>query len=64
MSQPGNTPEDLQQRLDEFRAANQNLRLLPLKTSEELNRLWVEYDTPLLEELEQTVEDSLETEKY
>jgi energy-coupling factor transporter ATP-binding protein EcfA2/succinate dehydrogenase flavin-adding protein (antitoxin of CptAB toxin-antitoxin module) len=64
MSYSGTTPEELQQRLEAFRAANQNLRLQPLKTSDELNRLWVEYDTPLLEELEQRVEDSLEAEKF
>ncbi|MCU0565243.1 MAG: ATP-binding protein [Oculatellaceae cyanobacterium Prado106] len=56
--------EDLQKQLDRFRAANQNLRLQPLKTSDELNRFWVEHDPDLLDELEQTVKSSLETEKH
>lgn len=63
MPNPGTTPEELQQRLDAFRAANHNLRLQPLQTAEDLNRFWVEHDPELLDELEQAVLDSLDTEK-
>jgi energy-coupling factor transporter ATP-binding protein EcfA2 len=55
--------ETLQQQLDCFRAANQNLRLQPLKTADELNRFWVEHDLDLLDDLEQTIRGSLDTEK-
>jgi hypothetical protein len=58
------TPEDIQKQLDTFRAANQNLRLQPLQTADDLNRFWVEHDADLLDELEQAVRSSLETEKH
>jgi energy-coupling factor transporter ATP-binding protein EcfA2 len=56
-------PENLQHQLDRFRAANQNLRLQPLKTAADLNKFWVEHDPDLLDELEQTIRGSLDTEK-
>jgi ABC-type transport system involved in cytochrome bd biosynthesis fused ATPase/permease subunit len=55
--------ETLQQQLDRFRAANQNLRLQPLKTADDLNKFWVEHDPDLLDDLEQTIRGSLDTEK-
>ncbi|MEA5517412.1 ATP-binding protein [Limnoraphis robusta] len=44
-------------RLESFRTAFQNLQLMPLVTPEQLERFRVEYGTELLEELEQLVED-------
>jgi energy-coupling factor transporter ATP-binding protein EcfA2 len=57
---PTQTP---QERLQAFEIAGQNLRLDPLLTSAELNRFWVEYDPKLLEDLEQAVRGSIDTEK-
>ncbi len=64
MPNPGTTSEELQARLETFRFANYNLRLQPLQTAEELNRFWVEHDPNLLDELEQAITSSLETEKH
>lgn len=52
------TLEQLQQQLEQYRAASQNLQLEPLVTREALNRLGVEYQTYLIDELEQAIEDS------
>lgn len=52
------TLEQLQQRLERFRAASQDLQLEPLVTQEKLKRLGVEYQTKLIDELEQAIEDA------
>jgi len=52
------TSEQLQQQLEQFRAASQNLQLEPLVTRAALERLGVEYQTALIDELEQAIEDS------
>lgn len=52
------TLEQLQQQLDQYRAASQDLQLEPLVTQEKLARLGVEYQTPLIDELEQAIEDA------
>ncbi len=44
--------------LESFREAYSNLQLLPLLTSENLEKFQVEYGTETIEELEQLVEDS------
>lgn len=49
--------EALQQRLEEFRQAGNNLQLGPLVEPEDLARLGVEYQTELVDELEQAIED-------
>ncbi|MEX0269456.1 hypothetical protein AB3R30_09945 [Leptolyngbyaceae cyanobacterium UHCC 1019] len=49
--------EVLQQRLEEFREAGRNLQLEPLVTRKALARFGVEYQTELVDELEQAVED-------
>ncbi|MBW4690314.1 MAG: AAA family ATPase [Lyngbya sp. HA4199-MV5] len=49
--------EALQQRLEDFRTAGQNLQLVPLVTQEAFNDFGVEYQTKLIDELEQSVED-------
>ncbi len=49
--------EALQHRLEAFRAAGQNLQLDPLVTRKALAKLGVEYQTDLIDELEQAVED-------
>jgi len=49
--------EALQQRLAEFREAGQNLQLEPLTTQKALARFGVEYQTELVDELEQAIED-------
>ncbi len=48
----------LQARLEIFREAGQNLRLVPLLTQQDLARLGVAYQTELIDELEQAIEDS------
>ena len=50
------TSEQLQQQLEQFRAASQNLQLEPLVTRAALERLGVEYQTELIDELEQAIE--------
>jgi energy-coupling factor transporter ATP-binding protein EcfA2 len=50
--------EALQTRLEIFREAGQNLRLVPLLSQEDLARLGVAYQTELIDELEQAIEDS------
>lgn len=52
--------EALQQRLEAFRAAGQNLQLDPLVTRKDLAKLGVEYQTNLVDDLEQAVEDCAE----
>jgi len=47
----------LQQRLDEFRATGLNLQLEPLLTQAALDKFGVEYQTELIDELEQAIED-------
>ena len=49
--------EALQHRLELFREAGRNLQLDPLVTRKELARLGVEYQTELVDELEQAIED-------
>lgn len=51
------TQEQLQKRLEEFKAAGQNLQLEPLVTEKQLERFGVEYQVELLDELEQAIED-------
>ncbi|NJO73502.1 MAG: ATP-binding protein [Leptolyngbyaceae cyanobacterium RM1_406_9] len=51
--------EELQQQLEQFRAASQNLQLEPLLTRAALQRLGVEYQTELIDELEQAIDDSI-----
>jgi predicted DNA-binding protein (UPF0278 family) len=46
----------LQTRLETFREAGQNLRLVPLLTQEDLARLGVAYQTELIDELQQAIE--------
>jgi energy-coupling factor transporter ATP-binding protein EcfA2 len=48
----------LQARLEIFRDAGQNLRLDPLVTPQDLARLGVAYQTELIDELEQAIEDN------
>ncbi len=48
----------LQTRLEIFREAGQNLRLVPLLTQEDLARLGVAYQTELIDELQQAIEYS------
>jgi hypothetical protein len=43
------TPEQLQQQLEQYRAASQDLQLEPLVTKEKLKRLGVEYQTKLID---------------
>jgi ABC-type transport system involved in cytochrome bd biosynthesis fused ATPase/permease subunit len=50
--------ETLQARLETFREAGRNLQLEPLLTQKDLARLGVEYQMGLIDELEQTIEDS------
>ncbi|MGG6265841.1 hypothetical protein ACQ4M3_40835 [Leptolyngbya sp. AN03gr2] len=45
--------EALQRRLEVFREAGRNLQLDPLITPEDLARLGVEYQTEMIDELEQ-----------
>lgn len=49
--------DELQKRLEEFKAAGQNLQLQPLVTKKDLDRFGVEYQVELLDELEQAIED-------
>ncbi len=49
--------EALHHRLDLFREAGRNLQLDPLVTREDLERLGVEYQAELVDELEQAIED-------
>ncbi|MCY6491824.1 AAA family ATPase [Leptolyngbya sp. GGD] len=49
--------EALHHRLDLFREAGRNLQLDPLVTREALDRLGVEYQAELVDELEQAIED-------
>ncbi len=48
----------LQARLEIFRDAGRNLRLNPLVTQEDFDRIGVDYQTQLIDELEQAIEDS------
>ena len=50
--------ESLQRQLEEFRAAGRNLQLDPLVTQKALAQFGVEYQTELVDELEQAIEDS------
>ncbi len=50
--------EALQARLEIFREAGRNLRLDPLVTQQDLARLGVAYQTELIDELEQAIEDN------
>ena len=52
------TLEQLQQQLEQYRAASQDLQLEPLVTREALKRLGVDYQTRLIDELEQAIEDA------
>jgi hypothetical protein len=52
--------ESLQQRLEEFRAAGRNLQLDPLVTQKALAQFGVEYQTELVDELEQAIKDCAE----
>jgi energy-coupling factor transporter ATP-binding protein EcfA2 len=52
------TSESLQQQLEQFRAASQNLRLDPLLTRAAWEQLGVEYQTDLIDELADAIEDS------
>jgi nucleoside-triphosphatase THEP1 len=52
------TLEQLQQQLEQYRAASQDLQLEPLVTREALQRLGVDYQTQLIDELEQAIEDA------
>lgn len=47
-----------QELLEAFQVAYQNLQLQPLLTQEKLDQFWVEYETNVIDELEQLVEDS------
>ena len=49
--------EALQRQLEDFREAGRNLQLEPLVTRKDLARFGVEYQTELVDELEQAVED-------
>ena len=49
--------EALQRQLEDFREAGRNLQLEPLVTRKALARFGVEYQTELVDELEQAVED-------
>ncbi|BAU12957.1 hypothetical protein LEP3755_34930 [Leptolyngbya sp. NIES-3755] len=51
------TLAELQERLLAFRAAGQNLQLEPLVTQKALSKFGVEYQTDLVDELEQAIED-------
>jgi energy-coupling factor transporter ATP-binding protein EcfA2 len=53
------TLEQLQQQLEMFRAASRDLQLDPLVTKKDLARLGVEYQTELIDELEQAIEDAI-----
>jgi energy-coupling factor transporter ATP-binding protein EcfA2 len=50
--------EALQTRLEIFREAGRNIQLNPLITQEDFKRLGVEYQTQLIDELEQAIEDN------
>jgi energy-coupling factor transporter ATP-binding protein EcfA2 len=50
--------EELQTRLEIFRDAGQNLQIDPLVTQKDLARLGVAYQTELIDELEQAIEDN------
>ena len=52
------TLEQLQQQLEQYRAASKDLQLEPLVTREALQRLGVDYQTRLIDELEQAIEDA------
>ncbi len=52
----------LEQRLEAFRAAGSNLQLYPLLTRKALVKFGVEYQTKLVDELEQAIEDSAQQE--
>jgi nucleoside-triphosphatase THEP1 len=54
------TEAELQQRLEMFRAAGRNLQLEPLVTPDALTQFGVEYQFNLIDELEQSIEDSIE----
>ncbi|HIK17910.1 MAG TPA: hypothetical protein IGS53_21840 [Leptolyngbyaceae cyanobacterium M33_DOE_097] len=47
----------LQQQLEAFREAGQNLQLEPLVTQKALAQFGVEYQAELIDELEQAIED-------
>jgi ABC-type transport system involved in cytochrome bd biosynthesis fused ATPase/permease subunit len=48
----------LQARLEIFREAGRNLQVYPLITEQDLARLGVQYQAELIDELEQSIEDS------
>ena len=50
------TSEQLQQQLEQFRVASRDLQLEPLVTRAALERLGVEYQTDLIDKLEQAIE--------
>ncbi len=52
-----NTQQSLQQQLETFRSASRNLTLTPLLTHEDLTQFGVEYQTELLDQMEQAIED-------
>jgi energy-coupling factor transporter ATP-binding protein EcfA2 len=54
------TESELQQRLEMFQAAGRNLQLEPLVTPKALAQFGVEYQTDLIDELEQAIEDAAE----
>jgi energy-coupling factor transporter ATP-binding protein EcfA2 len=60
---PMSSLEVLQHRLELFREAGRNLQLDPLVTQKDLARLGVEYQTELVDELEQAIEDSAQSNK-
>jgi nucleoside-triphosphatase THEP1 len=51
--------DSLNRQLEAFRAASQNLQLQPLVTRKDLARFGVEYQTNLVDALEQAIEDSI-----
>jgi hypothetical protein len=50
--------EALQTRLTAFQAAGRNLQLEPLKTMQEIDRFGVQYQTQLVDEMEQQIKDT------
>lgn len=50
--------EALETQLAAFQAAGRNLQLEPLKTMQEMDRFGVEYQTKLIDEIEQEIEDT------
>lgn len=52
--------EALQERLEQFRSAGRNLQLDPLVTQKALAQFGVEYQTDLIDQLEQAIEDAVD----